>query len=134
MYGNMHGPGEGNKMRPLHSLNMAGKPQDCLNHGRTTDPPLPYVSVTGIRTTQGMCATVSPERLAARVQLPKNLSILQLNCCGVRGKITEITKLLHEQMVDVALLQETLLKKNPLHISGYSVYRCVCRYSDTQRY
>src|ERR1700733_2465956 len=50
-----------------------------------------------------------------RKRIPANedpsvaLNVLQLNVCGLRNKVLEVTKLLLEQNVDVALIQEARL-------------------------
>jgi Endonuclease-reverse transcriptase len=56
-----------------------------------------------------------------------NLSIIQINICGLVPKILELTKLLHERAIDVVLLQETLVgKKRSANITGYTAFRCKC--------
>jgi ribonuclease HI len=56
------------------------------------------------------------------------LRILQLNISGLRTKILELKKLLCEQRVHVALIQETMLPKNSsCHITGYTAYTCKCK-------
>ena len=56
------------------------------------------------------------------------LNVLQLNVCGLRNKVLEVTKLMLEQNVDVALIQEARLGKQPCpNIGGFSRYVCSCR-------
>uniref|UniRef100_A0A0B7BVU2 Endonuclease/exonuclease/phosphatase domain-containing protein n=1 Tax=Arion vulgaris TaxID=1028688 RepID=A0A0B7BVU2_9EUPU len=55
-----------------------------------------------------------------------SLNILQLNICGLRNKKIELSKLLHDHKVHVALLQETLHKDSDLHLTGYTSYPCRC--------
>ncbi|GFR61995.1 hypothetical protein ElyMa_001860200 [Elysia marginata] len=56
----------------------------------------------------------------------KEINILQLNICGITKKKTELAKILHENKVYVALLQETLHSTTDLHITGYTSYAFGC--------
>ena len=64
------------------------------------------------------------EKLAKR----KTLKILQVNIQGLQNKTTELNKVLHDNKVDVALLQETILPERDISIPhGYSPYKCSCQ-------
>ncbi|GFS05253.1 hypothetical protein ElyMa_002933300 [Elysia marginata] len=56
----------------------------------------------------------------------KDINILQLNIGGITMKKTELAKILHENKIHVALLQETLHSTTDLHITGYTSYACGC--------
>ena len=56
------------------------------------------------------------------------LNILQFNICGLGKKKTELAKVLNEQKVHIALLQETLHNNVDLHITGCTNYACDCKY------
>ena len=57
----------------------------------------------------------------------KRLTVLQLNVNGLAPKALELTKLLHENQVDIALLQETMLRDRKVVIKGYTMYHCTCQ-------
>lgn len=54
----------------------------------------------------------------------RHLSILLWNANGVRNHTNELTILLQDRQIDIALLTETrLTKRRNLYIPGYSTYR-----------
>ena len=64
------------------------------------------------------------EKLAKR----RTLKILQVNMQGLQNKTTELNKVLHDNKVDIALLQETILPERDISIPhGYSPYKCSCQ-------
>ena len=55
------------------------------------------------------------------------LNILQLNIAGLQNKSDELLKLLKENNVQIALIQETILPTNiVISTPGYSQYKCDC--------
>ena len=61
----------------------------------------------------------------------EELNILQLNINGLQNKKIELVKLLQDQEVYIALLQETILpkkkKKTEITIPGYTKEPCTCK-------
>ncbi len=73
-------------------------------------------------------AQAGNEKLATGTQAKRTLNIIQLNVLGIRNKQLELAKLLHDQDVHIALLQETLLTEdNQYTISGCMTTRCICK-------
>jgi hypothetical protein len=66
-------------------------------------------------------------KTAKPITKSSKLTVLQLNILGLIPKAIELTKLLHEHQVDVALLQETLLNGRKITIKGYTMYHCICQ-------
>ena len=63
------------------------------------------------------------DKLAKR----RTLKIIQVNMSGLQNKTTELTKVLHDNEIDIALLQETILPERDISIpKGYSPYKCDC--------
>ena len=61
---------------------------------------------------------------------PSSLNILQLNIDGMSiksGKKEQLAKILHDNNIQVALVQETQHRSNNPHISGYTTYACECK-------
>ena len=56
-----------------------------------------------------------------------NFNILQINVDGLQHKTTELLKLLSDQSVHIALLQETVLPKKPISTPGFTQYSCECQ-------
>ncbi|XP_055893518.1 uncharacterized protein LOC129927644 [Biomphalaria glabrata] len=56
----------------------------------------------------------------------KHLNLLQLNILGLQNKTTELQHILKKHDIHIALLQETLLPKKKINITGYTQYRCLC--------
>ena len=58
----------------------------------------------------------------------RSLKILQVNMSGLQNKTTELTKVLHDNEIDIALLQETILPERDISIpKGYTPYKCDCQ-------
>ena len=62
----------------------------------------------------------------------EELNILQLNINGLQNKKIELVKLLQDQEVHIALLQETILPKNKknkteITVPGYTKEPCTCK-------
>ena len=55
-----------------------------------------------------------------------NFNILQLNISGIGNKKIELAKILDEEKIHVALLQETLHRNTNILITGYTEYPCKC--------
>ena len=56
------------------------------------------------------------------------LNILQINIAGLQNKSDELLKLLKENDVQIALIQETILPmKKEISTPGYSQFRCDCQ-------
>ena len=53
-------------------------------------------------------------------------NILQVNVCGLQPRKTELEKMLSENDVRIALIQETILPSQPINITGYTKYQCNC--------
>ena len=54
----------------------------------------------------------------------KSLSILLWNANGIRNHINELTILLHDKNIDIALITETrLTNKRQINVPGYNIYR-----------
>ena len=61
------------------------------------------------------------------------LNILQINISGLSTKIVELMKILHDEHIHVALVEETILPSDLRHpngralsITGYTPYQCKC--------
>ena len=58
------------------------------------------------------------------------LNILQINISGLSTKIVELMKILHDEHIHVALVEETILpnhlKNSSLPTTGYTSYQCNC--------
>ena len=54
------------------------------------------------------------------------INILQINISGLQNKKLELENMLHQNKIHVALLQETIMPKKEINISGYTQYRCNC--------
>ncbi|KAM7356297.1 uncharacterized protein ACRADG_002101 [Cochliomyia hominivorax] len=67
----------------------------------------------------------SPLTPVIAVRTPEVISILQFNCNGLQGKVTEITRFMRQHNIVVAAVQETKLTTNSsLHCCiGYNVLR-----------
>ena len=72
------------------------------------------------------CPTRKPNRSKdkrstnVKTRHKSQLNILQLNICGLKNKKLELSKLMNEYQIHIALLQETLHKKIDTHIAGYT--------------
>ena len=53
-------------------------------------------------------------------------NILQINISGLQNKKEELEKMMRENNIKIALIQETILPKKPIHITGYTMYPCTC--------
>ena len=60
-------------------------------------------------------------------KLDERLNILQVNISGLQNKKEELEQLLLKSDIRVALIQETILPKKPVHIKGYTQYPCQCK-------
>ena len=57
----------------------------------------------------------------------KTLKIIQVNMQGLQNKTTELSKILHDNEIDIALLQETILPERDISLpKGYFPYKCSC--------
>ena len=56
-----------------------------------------------------------------------DLNILQLNVDGLQHKSTELNKVLSDNNVHIALLQETVLPKHNVSTPGYTQVLCECQ-------
>ena len=57
----------------------------------------------------------------------RSLKILQVNMSGLQNKTTELNKVLHDNKIDIALLQETILPARDISLpKDYSPYKCQC--------
>ena len=56
-----------------------------------------------------------------------NLNIQQLNISGLQYKKDELLKTLQEHKIHIALLQETILPKQAINITGYTQHKCECK-------
>ena len=56
-----------------------------------------------------------------------DLNILQLNVDGLQHKSTELNKILADNNVHIALLQETVLPKHNVSTPGYTQVLCECQ-------
>ena len=61
-----------------------------------------------------------------KTKKPFGLNILQANVEGIKKKKTELEKVMNDNQVHIALLQETLHANVDLHITGYTPYPCKC--------
>ena len=61
-----------------------------------------------------------------KTKKPFGLNILQANVEGIKKKKTELEKVMSDNQVHIALLQETLHANVDLHITGYTPYPCKC--------
>ena len=57
----------------------------------------------------------------------QNLNILQVNISGLQHKTLELTKVLTEHQIHIALIQEALLPERRMTIPGYTLYKCDCK-------
>ena len=58
---------------------------------------------------------------------PITINILQANMSGLQNKITELAKLLHDENVHIAVLQETILPQKEVSTGpNYTPYKCSC--------
>ena len=56
-----------------------------------------------------------------------DFNILQINLAGYKNRAVELKKMLNDENINVALLQETILpQQRPTSITGYTAYRCSC--------
>ena len=53
-------------------------------------------------------------------------NLLQINVSGLQHKVLELKKILKDHNVQIAVLQETILPKREIKISGYTQYKCNC--------
>lgn len=67
------------------------------------------------------------KQTSATQRINDNINILQVNVSGLQNKKEELGKMLNENNIKIAVIQETILPKNPVHISGYTQYPCVCK-------
>ena len=70
--------------------------------------------------------TTSPAVHEKLAKGTSQLNILQLNVQGLQRKTQEVKHTLDTHSVHVALLQETLLPKEEVNVSGYTKYLCKC--------
>ena len=56
----------------------------------------------------------------------EKFNILQINVCGLQPRATELARMLSEKDVQIALLQETILPRQDINITGYTKYPCQC--------
>merc|ERR1711911_287680 len=57
----------------------------------------------------------------------KSLKIIQVNMQGLQNKTTELSKVLHDNEIDIALLQETILPERDISLpKGYFPYKRSC--------
>lgn len=54
--------------------------------------------------------------------MDERLNILQVNISGLQNKKEELEQLLLKSDIRVAVIQETILPKKPVHIKGYTQY------------
>ena len=68
------------------------------------------------------------DKSATGSRKPSNvhINIIQLNICGLKNKKIELAKLMNNNKIHIALLQETLHKNLDPSISGYTHYPCPC--------
>ena len=53
-----------------------------------------------------------------------DFNILQINLAGYKNRAVELKKMLNDENINVALLQETILpQQRPISITGYTAYR-----------
>ena len=56
-----------------------------------------------------------------------NINILQVNMAGLQNKTTELKKVLHDNNIHIALLQETILPDKEISLpKDYTSYKCEC--------
>ena len=53
-------------------------------------------------------------------------NVLQVNINGLQNKTTEVLKVLNDNNVHIALIQETILGQLKVTTSGYTQYKCTC--------
>ena len=70
----------------------------------------------------------STSLLQGKIPLPLLLtsSILQVNVCGLQPRKTDLEKMLSENDVRIALIQETILPSQSINNTGYTKYQCNC--------
>ena len=56
----------------------------------------------------------------------RQFNILQVNISGLQNKKEELAKMMHDHNIRIALIQETILPRKPINISGYTQYKCNC--------
>ena len=69
--------------------------------------------------------TIPQQDEAERKKL-EDFKIIQGNVAGLSTKKNEYAKLMHDNQVHLALLQETLHRNTNIHITGYTAYACKC--------
>ena len=56
-----------------------------------------------------------------------DFNIFQINLAGYKNREVELKKMLNDENINIALMQETILpKQRPITITGYTAYRCSC--------
>ena len=97
---------------------------------------VPYSGCAFEKLATGLSNTQTPSHapIPTHTHAPKPAStltrdkfnILQINVCGLQPRVTELAKMLSEKNVQIALLQETILPRQDINITGYAKYPCQC--------
>ena len=67
----------------------------------------------------------TPQQDKERKKL-EDFKVIQANVAGIGTKKKEYEKLMHDNQVHLALLQETMHRNTNIHITGYTAYACKC--------
>ena len=67
----------------------------------------------------------TPQQDKERKKL-EDFKVIQANVAGIGTKKKEYEKLMHDNQVHLALLQETIHRNTNIHITGYTAYACKC--------
>ena len=89
---------------------------------------------TGLSSTQtpAHAPTLTPTPTPKPTPTPSTdvFNILQVNVCGLQPRSTELTKMLSDNNIHIALIQETILPRHRnITVSGYTKYPCQCQNS-----
>ena len=68
----------------------------------------------------------SPGARCEKYAKETTLNILQVNISGLQNKTAELCKMLQDYKIHLALIQETILPKREISVSGYTQYKCNC--------
>ena len=92
---------------------------------------VPYSGCAFEKLATGLSHTKTPSHAPIPTPAPTpctdDFNILQVNVCGLQPRATELAKMLADNDVRIALIQETILPRQNINIPGFTKYPCQCK-------